>query len=106
MFIAFTLPIYAWVVKRLSNVFCFDLAKGALLKFGKPVTWLARVEYMLIRRARDVDHNATYKLLLIYGDGREALIDESAEEWEVRLLAEEIGGFIGVDVHGVKALVH
>src|SRR5438552_7506429 len=76
LFIAITLPLYAWVVKRLSNVFCFDLAKGALLKFGRPVTWLARVEYLLIRRARDVDHNSTYKLLLVYGDGREALIDE------------------------------
>jgi hypothetical protein len=106
LFAAITLPLYAWAVKRMSNIFCFDLAKGALLKHGKPVIWLSRVEYLQIRRVRDVDHVSTYKLLLVYGDGREILIDEYSEEWELRLLAEEIAGFIGVDVHAVKTLVH
>lgn len=106
LFIAITLPLYAWVVKRFSNVISFDLAKGALLRYGKPITWLGRMEHVLIRRVRDVDHFVTYKLLVVYGDGREFLVDQSPEEWEIRLLAEEIAGFVGVDVHGVKTLVH
>jgi hypothetical protein len=106
LFIAITLPLYAWVIKRASNIFTFDLAKGALLRHGKPLIWLGRIEYLQIKRVRDVDHVSTYKLQLVYGDGRAILLDECQEEWEMRLLAEEIAGFIGVDVHGVKTLVH
>src|SRR5438067_32247 len=56
LFVAIMLPLYAWIIKRVSNIFSFDLAKGALIKHGKPLIWLSRIEYLLIRRVRDVDH--------------------------------------------------
>src|SRR2546423_13796731 len=98
LLIAGFVPIYAYLVRKYSMAYCFDLSKGAVLKYGRPVTWLSRIEYLKIRRTRDPDDFSTYTLLLVHNDGYELVIDDSNEEPQIRLLAEEIAEFTGVHV--------
>ncbi len=93
-------PLYVYLVRRYSTAFSFDLSKGALLRYGKPVTWLSRIEYLRIRRSRDPDDFCTFSLVLVHNDGHELLVDESDEENEIRWLAREIAEFTGVRVVG------
>lgn len=106
IFIAAGVPIYAFVVRRWSVAFCFDMNKGALLHFGRPVTWLSRIEFVRLTRTQDADRHFDFGLFVVYGDGHELKIDESDDEGEMRWLAREIAEFTGVRVAAAWDTVH
>jgi hypothetical protein len=105
VFIAAMVPIYAYFVRRWSTAYCFDMSKGALLRFGKPVTWLSRIEFIRVTRTRDADEHADFAVVIVHDDGHELKIDESDDEGEMRWLAREVAEFTGVRIVGNRVKV-
>ncbi len=105
LFIAAMVPIYAYLIRRWSTAYCFDMSKGALLRFGKPLTWLSRIEFIRVTRTRDADEHAEYAVVIVHDDGHELKIDESDDEREMRWLAREVAEFTGVRIVGNRVKV-
>lgn len=92
------IPVFALRLRDSAIEYRFDLLSGLLLRNGKELTPLRKVENVQIRRMMDADRGHWYRIVLVYGDGNEIFIDESYDEDEVAALAYDIAGYANTEV--------
>jgi len=94
-------PLYVAGLSRANPVFSFDRASGVFSRNRRAITALRRIEYICVRRfspAGDPDIRPLYRLLVIYGDGYEAALDESHNNEALEVIAQEIAAFVDRDL--------
>jgi hypothetical protein len=91
-------PLYVLRAYKAPLVFEFRRSEDTLLRDGRPVTRLRRIENLSITETKDPDSRYLYLLEVVYGDGHRMLLHNAYEEREVMNLANEISAFVGTGV--------
>ena len=86
---------------RGGPVYVFDRRTGEFRRGTRLVTRLGRIEAVCVRRVTPVeerDERPLYRLLVLYDDGFEMVLNESHYDEPLEALAEEIAGFVDREV--------